>query len=97
MSTGMSALAFIPSESQRSMSLSMLLTLKSAHRSLPRHHPRHVVGALSRAGESQKRTVGSQRGIPAHASRLHRRPFMRTLPILARTSKSLPTSNFPTR
>ena len=86
MSTGMSALAFIPSESQRSMYLSILLTFKSANRGLPRHHPCHVVGALSRTGESQKRTLGSQRGIPAHASRMHRRSLMRALPILARTS-----------
>ena len=86
MSTGMSALAFIPSESQRSMYSSMLLTSKSANRGLPRHHPCHVVGALSRAGESQKRTLGSQRGIPTHASRMHRRSSMRALLILARTS-----------
>ena len=97
MSTGMSALAFIPSESQRSKYSSTLLTSKSANRSLPRHHPRHVVGALSRAGESKKRTLGSQRRIPTHASRLHRRSSMRALPILARTSNPSQHPNFPAR
>ncbi len=87
MSTGVSALAFIPSQSYLShLLLTMTLTFGSANRRLPRHHRRLMVGALSRASKGEERPLGPQRRIPAHASRVHRRPSVCALSVLARTS-----------
>ena len=64
----------------------MILILNSANWRQPRHHRRTMVGAPSRASESEKRPLGPQRRISTHATRMHRRPSLRTLSILARTS-----------
>lgn len=77
--------------------MNMALILKSANRRLPRHHRRLMVGALPRTRESEERPLGPQRGIPTHASRLHRRSPLRALSILARKfNPPLPLLPFPT-